>query len=244
LTADDIVEKAPGELVTAADREAEDLLRSGLTALLPGSRVVGEEAVSDDPSVMSILTEVGMTWLVDPVDGTSNFAAGREPFAVMVALLRDGMAVAAWILDPVSGVAAVAERGGGASYDGVRVRMPANHRKARELRGPALTRYLPPEVRIGVEAGRPQVGDVLPGRYCAGYEYAALLRDEQQFAMFWRGLPWDHAPGILIVEEAGGVAWHFDGVPFRAGELKHGLLVAQSQQTWSTIRSTLLAAVP
>jgi fructose-1,6-bisphosphatase/inositol monophosphatase family enzyme len=78
LAAGEITEKAPGELVTVADREAEDLLSAGLLRLLPGSVVVGEEAVADDPAVLRRLAADGPVWLVDPLDGTRNFATGRR----------------------------------------------------------------------------------------------------------------------------------------------------------------------
>ena len=71
-------------------------------ALLPGSAVVGEEAVAADPAMLDRLRDGGAVWLVDPVDGTANFAAGRGPFAVMVALLRERRTAAGWILDPRS----------------------------------------------------------------------------------------------------------------------------------------------
>ncbi len=90
LAAGEVHEKAPGELVTVADQESERLLTTGLMRLLPGSVVVGEEAVAADPQVLRHLDDAGPVWLVDPVDGTANFAAGRDPFAVMVALQRDG----------------------------------------------------------------------------------------------------------------------------------------------------------
>src|SRR4051794_10278381 len=90
LAQHEIEGKSPGELVTVADREAEALLAAGLAPLLPGSRVIGEEACSADPRLIDALGE-GIVWLVDPLDGTGNFAAGRPEFAVMVALLRDGI---------------------------------------------------------------------------------------------------------------------------------------------------------
>ena len=78
---------------------------------------------------------------------------------------------------------------------------------------------------------------------CAGYEYPAIVRDEQQFAFFWRMLPWDHAPGILFVEEAGGVAWHLDGTPYDPAGTGVGVLIAQNADIWQTVRSALLADV-
>jgi fructose-1,6-bisphosphatase/inositol monophosphatase family enzyme len=244
LTEDQIVAKGPGDLVTAADREAESLLAAALLALLPGSRVVGEEAASADPSLLSLVREKGDLWLVDPVDGTANFVAGQEPFAMMVALLRDGRTVASWILEPVPGSIAVAELGAGAYRDGVRVTAPTAQPPATELRGPSFTRHLPPGAGTAISRAGANIGGLLPGHNCAGYEYPAVVRDEQNFVFFWRTLPWDHAPGVLFVEEAGGVAWRPDGTPYQPGDGRTGLLAAQNQYVWDTVRTTLLADFP
>jgi fructose-1,6-bisphosphatase/inositol monophosphatase family enzyme len=233
LAPGDVASKAKGDPVTVADREAESALSAGLTALRPGSAVIGEEAAATDPSLLDRLRQPGEVWVVDPIDGTANFAAGKEPFALMVALLRDGVTVAGWILDPVHGSISVAQRGGGAYQDGVRVRTPAGHRAAYDLHGPAT---LP-------VASETAAAKVTTGHNCVGYEYPAIVRDEQQFALFGTTLPWDHAPGVLFVEEAGGVAWRLDGTPYRAGDDQSGLLVAQTQQVWDTVRATLLSRV-
>lgn len=243
LSTEEIHEKGPGDLVTVADREAELLLTPRLADLLPGSVVVGEEAVSADPSLMSHITGESPVWVVDPVDGTANFAAGREPFAMMVALIREGRTVASWILDPVGGTMATAELGGGAYLGGSQVVLDRRPRRAADLRGPAFTKYIPAEVREQIAGGAGAIGEVLRGHNCAGYEYPAIARDEQQFALFWRMLPWDHAPGTLLIEEAGGVAWHLDGTPYDPTKPRFGVLVAQSQEIWHTVRTTLLAAI-
>jgi fructose-1,6-bisphosphatase/inositol monophosphatase family enzyme len=244
LAEHEILEKSPGDLVTVADREAERLLEARLAELVPGSLVVGEEAVSSDPSLLSHLANEGTVWLVDPVDGTSNFAAGRAPFAMMVALLKAGRTVAAWILDPLEGAEATAELGSGAFVNGTRAAAPSGSRPAHELRGSVAARYLPPTARSAIAAAEGAVGEVLPGRNCAGYEYPAIARDDQQFAFFWRMLAWDHAPGVLFIEECGGTARHLDGSPYDPTAPGHGVLVAQNIDTWQAVRAGLFGALP
>src|SRR3546814_17285856 len=90
LAADEIREKRPGDLVTVADIEAEKRLTRQLTDLVPGSRVIGEEAIAGDEALLAAKASDGSVWIVDPVDGTANFAAGRTPFTVVVAYLLDG----------------------------------------------------------------------------------------------------------------------------------------------------------
>jgi fructose-1,6-bisphosphatase/inositol monophosphatase family enzyme len=233
LAPEEISSKGPGDPVTVADREAEAALSAGLTALRPGSAVVGEEAVASDPALRRRLREPGEVWVVDPIDGTTNFVAGREPFAVLVALVHDGVTVAAWLLEPVTGTMCVAERGAGAYLDGERVRTHTGHRAAYDLRGP-----------VGVIVSpSTSAAKVIAGHNCIGYEYPAIVRDEQQFALFGTTQPWDHAPGVLFLEEAGGVAWRLDGTPYRPGDDQSGLLVAQNQGVWDTVKATLATRV-
>ena len=239
LSEDEIDEKAPGDLVTVADRESERALTRGLTAILPGSAVVGEEAVAADPGRLDLLRGSGPVWVVDPVDGTNNFAAGRTPFAVMVAHLRGGEPVASWILDVVGDHLTVAEAGSGAYRDGVRVKTRTDDPVPAELRGVLSRRYLPPHLRDAAEAHAPGFAAVSDGHHCAGYEYPAVALDEQQFALFWRVLPWDHVPGSLIIREAGGVVRHLDGRDYDPVDAERGLLVAANEDIWYTVRDRL-----
>ncbi|MET0340006.1 MAG: inositol monophosphatase family protein [Polyangiales bacterium] len=241
LAAGDVVEKAPGELVTVADREAEHHLTARLAQLVPGVRVVGEEAVAADPSRLAGLGE-GSVFLVDPLDGTANFVAGTACFAVMVALLHEGETAAAWLLDPVTNVLARAERGAGAFLERERLTPDAHSPGVPMLRGAVLSKYMPPSLRTQVEARAPRLGEVLPGLHCAGAEYPALASGRQDFAVFYRTLPWDHAPGALLVSEAGGVAARYDGTPYRPAEDVRGLLVARNELVWGQVRDALLSA--
>jgi fructose-1,6-bisphosphatase/inositol monophosphatase family enzyme len=241
LDESDISEKAPGEVVTVADQRAEEIIGTGLRRLLPGSVVVGEEAVADDPGLLDHLGERGDVWLVDPVDGTANFAAGRHPFAMMVALLREGALTGAWILDPSGAELATAWAGQGTRLGERPVRTAVGAPSAGELRGAAMSQFLPRRQRESVEAGGRSVGELLPGLHCAGREYLDLLTGAQQFVLFWRTLPWDHAPGALLVREAGGVARRFDGTDYHPADDASGLLVAASDEIWWAVHDALLA---
>ncbi|SCL13779.1 fructose-1,6-bisphosphatase [Micromonospora rhizosphaerae] len=236
----EISEKAPGEVVTVADREAEQMISAGLRRLRPGSVVVGEEGVADDPELLRHVRGAGDVWLVDPIDGTSNFAAGRRPFALMVALLTDGELVASWVFDPLAGNLAAGRVGKGACLDGEAVRTTGPAPALGTLRGTANTRFLPPDTRRAVEAGGERIRELLPGQHCAGREYLDILTGAQQFVLFWRTLPWDHAPGALLVREAGGVARRFDGSDYHPADDGQGLLVAANEAVWNEVRAALL----
>jgi fructose-1,6-bisphosphatase/inositol monophosphatase family enzyme len=239
LAAEDVQQKSPGDLVTVADQESERALTRGLTALLPGSTVVGEEGVAAEPRLLERVGDDGPVWIVDPIDGTNNFAAGKTPFTVMVALARSGELVSSWILDVVGDHLTIAESGSGTYRDGVRVKTRTDDPGAATLRGVIAHRYLPPPLRSVAGANAPKLGGVSRGHHCAGYEYPAVATDEQQFALFWRILPWDHAPGVLIIREAGGAVRHLDGSAYRPTDREHGLLVASNDDVWHTVRDTL-----
>src|ERR1700722_9863503 len=118
----EIREKRPGDIVTVADVASEQRLASGLAKILPGVPVVGEEAVEADPSLVALIGRPGETcWIVDPLDGTANFAAGRDRFAMIVCLVHDAETIAGWILDVPHGRMAVARKGQGVTLDGVAV---------------------------------------------------------------------------------------------------------------------------
>jgi fructose-1,6-bisphosphatase/inositol monophosphatase family enzyme len=238
----DVQEKAPGEVVTVADRKAELIISAGLRDVLPGSTVVGEEGVAADPEVLRLLTRDGPVWLVDPVDGTANFAAGHGPFMMMVALLHDRVTEASWLLDPQTDRLAWARRGAGAYLDADRVTTAAaadGPPRPELLRGSVVSRFLPHPLRASVERRARRLGAVLPSVRCAGFEYPNIVEGSQDFAFFWRTLPWDHVPGTLFTEEAGGVVRRLDGSRYDPTDDRSGLLAAASQEIWDEVHGVL-----
>jgi len=238
----EVYEKQSGELVTVADVATEKALTRHLSALLPGSLVVGEEAVADDPTLLECLEQAAPVWLIDPIDGTANFAAGKPVFAVMVALVREGETLSAWIHDPVADRMLSAERGGGAWLAGRRLLAAAAAAPA-AMRGTLhASAYARPEIARLVQARRDRVGAIRSLR-CAGHEYLRLAEGHMHFSLFTRLMPWDHAPGSLIHEEAGGVARTLDGARYRATSYRaRGLLLAPDESSWQSLHDTLFGA--
>ena len=111
--------KAPGDVVTVADRAAEAMLTEALAAFEPALPVVGEEAAHADPSVQDALA--GDCWIVDPLDGTRNFARGEPPFGIIVARAEGGVARSGWIYDSLTGRFCAAHAGKGAFVDAERI---------------------------------------------------------------------------------------------------------------------------
>jgi len=230
LAASEIDNKAVDDVVTIADREAEALLTQRLSALLPEAAVVGEEAVFEDASVMERLKD-GLCWIVDPVDGTNNFAAGKPPFGVIVALADRGEILGGWILDCLSGRFCHAGLGTGAWIDGERI-------TAR------TTGESPPVAAISTifldDGARKKVLTHIAPHYrlvdiprCAAEQYPRLLLGTNDISVFNRTLPWDHAAGVLLLNEAGGKAARPDGSAYRADEYeRRDLIGASSPALW------------
>src|SRR3981189_2567521 len=140
LAKEDIRFKRPGDVVTVADVASELRLVDGLAKSPPGVPVVGEEAVEKDPGLVELIGRPGEAcWIVDPLDGTANFAAGKDRFAMIICLVQDRSAVAGWILDVSRGRMGVAHKGQGVAIDGAPVRgRPPD---------PPLLRFLGPKAR-------------------------------------------------------------------------------------------------
>ncbi len=234
LTAGDISEKKPGQLVTTADLEAERILTVQLGDLLPGSVVVGEEGVAAEPGRLDWVGGEEPVWVVDPVDGTQNFADGKPIFGTMVALLIEKRAAAAWIYEPVADRMASAELGSGAFIEGERMRVAAAvalDRMRGRLSGGTAKKL----------DGR--VGAIFNER-CAAYEYLAIASGAAHFALFRRLNPWDHAPGELLVREAGGFSQRLDGTPYVASEIDASLLLAPNAESWQALKALILELAP
>ncbi len=231
--------KSPGEIVTLADEESERLLAVRLGQLVPGAVMVGEEQFSSGPGLADALRH-RQVWLVDPLDGTANFVAGSPMWAVMVALVRQGMTCASWIWQPVAGHMYQAERGAGATRNGRTVVCGRAASKVADLRGSVLTRFLDETTTDRVDRNRHRFAAITPGTSSAGIDYPLLVDGGQDFVMFWRTLPWDHAPGALLVEESGGRVRRLDGNEYAPRQTSSGLLAASSPETWQEVRDALL----
>lgn len=227
LAAGDIREKKPGQLVTEADVAAEAVLSRRLTDLLPGSTVVGEEAVDADPDLLRRLEGQGVVWVIDPVDGTANFAQGNPRFAVIIALVVNGITRAGWIHDPVPDRMVIAEAGQGAWMAGRRLSV-LPHAPLDSLRGSVK------------RSGRLSSLVAQVGRKgSAAHDYLDLVTDELHFAHFKKLMPWDHAAGVLIHAEAGGYGRLLNAQPYQPVFCRAGLLLAPSEQSWRDLSALI-----
>ncbi|QFU91414.1 inositol monophosphatase family protein [Amycolatopsis sp. YIM 10] len=217
------------DVVTAVDRESERFVRARLAELRPGEPVLGEEDGGE-------VADGGVTWVVDPIDGTVNFLYGFPWFAVSLAAQVDGVSVAGAVVEPVSGRRWTATRGGGARLDGRLLRVGAPERlelalvgtgfaydRERRLRQAGLAQSLLGRVRDLRRAGAASLD------LCA---VAAGWTD----AYFEHGLHrWDWAAGALVAAEAGAVV----GLPGEEPELGEDLTFAAAPPIADALRKAL-----
>jgi len=237
LSESDVVSKASDDVVTVADHEAEAILTEGLSALLPEATVVGEEATYADPSLNERLGDA-LCWIVDPLDGTNNFAAGKPPFGVIVALAERGETIGGWILDVLTGRFCHAVRGQGAFADGERITAVTSGAQ-------------PPIAAISLVFADPARREALKTQIaphytcvdiprCAAEQWPRLALGINDLSIFERTLAWDHAAGVLLLNEAGGKAARPDDRPYRVDEHQlPGLIGASSPALWDELASRL-----
>lgn len=232
LSSNEIVEKAKDELMTVADREAEVMLNEGLAAIDASLAMVGEEAAHADPAVLAGLHQD--CWIVDPIDGTHNFAHGRPPFGILLARCAGGICQSGWIYDCLSGRFCAAHLHQGAYVNGNRITAQTSG----EVRPVAAisTIFLDPTRRTAVKTHIAPHYRVVDTPRCAAEQYPRLALGENDVSLFERTLAWDHAAGVLWLNEAGGKAARPDGSPYRVDEPERsGLIGAASPALWDEL---------
>lgn len=232
LGAGEIIEKAADDLVTIADRESEAILAERLAALLPEAAIVGEEATFADPTLMERLGDA-LCWIIDPVDGTANFAAGKPPFGILIALAEAGETIAGWIYDPLTGRLCHAGLGAGAFIDGERI----SARSSGEVPpiGAISLLFADPERRAALSAHIAPHYRLVDIPRCAAEQYPRLVLGVNDVSVFERTLAWDHAAGVLFLGEAGGKAAREDGSPYRVDDQRRGMIAAASPALWDDL---------
>jgi fructose-1,6-bisphosphatase/inositol monophosphatase family enzyme len=234
LDAGEIHEKNPGDLVTAADHEAEVLITAALLEAYPGTVVLGEEAYAHDKSLLARFSAAEHAFTVDPVDGTKNFVHGSKDHAVMVAEIRAGEVTRSWIWHPQHRTSYVAELGAGAYRT-------ASNGTPERLARPAAPGA--PSKWRAVTSRRSWVGYELDGLrpleltwVCCGVDYPRLVEGLADAVLYGHANAWDHAPGALLLSESGGHHGTIDGRAYdpRSPE-RPGLIAAADRATYDAL---------
>ena len=231
----DVERKGPVDLVTRVDREAQNLLLEGLAQHFPGERVVAEEGDTGrwQPSEDA--------WLVDPLDGTTNFVHGLPFFAVSLARVREGRVDLGIVHAPYLRETFWARRGGGAELNA----RPLHVATRTSLDAALLATGFPYDIRTNPHNNLAQWAHLAVRcrglRRCGSAALDLAYVAAGRFDGYWeyRLRPWDLAAGALLVEEAGGVVTHPSG---RADTLSSGDVVAANPILHAQLCAALRAA--
>jgi len=199
--------KGPANFVSAADRRAEETLYTELAKARPGYGFLGEEGGIREGA------DKTHTWIVDPLDGTTNFLHGIPQFCISIGLEREGTMVAGVIYNPANEELFVAERGKGAFLNDQRIRVAARKRLADAVIACGLPHLGRPNIALG-QRETSAVQEKVAGlrRFGAAALDLAWVAAGRSDGFWEMGLsPWDMCAGALLVREAGGLVGDFSG---------------------------------
>lgn len=227
------------DLVTEADTAVEALLTREILRMYPHALVVGEEAATADPNLQGRIAKAELAFVLDPLDGTWNFAHGLPLFGTIVAATRFGKPVFGLLYDPVSDDWIVADEGTPAHlarHTGAErpVHMPGGG-PLDALSGYVQLYLVPEEKRAELAACLPEFA-LTTSLHCSCHHYRTLAQGGMDFSLSSNPKPWDHAAGVLICQQAGGVARRLDGAEYDAGTDDGYVLTAPDEESWRRLR--------
>ncbi|WP_299566819.1 inositol monophosphatase [uncultured Sulfitobacter sp.] len=240
LSSSDIRTKSHADdLVTDADTMAEAMIARALQIAFPDAIVIGEEAAAADPGLLEGMEKAQLAFLVDPVDGTWNFAHGIALFGVIVSATRYGKPVFGMIYDPVADDWAIAEEDGVAElarpFGATRALRVAMGKPLEELSGNIPLHMFAKDMQHQLAASFPSFKRVTNMR-CSAHEYRLLAQGHMDFLLTASMHPWDHAAGALVAARAGAHVEMLDGGPYTANRQTGHLLVAPDKTTWNRLK--------
>ncbi|EJC66605.1 inositol monophosphatase/fructose-1,6-bisphosphatase family protein [Rhizobium leguminosarum bv. viciae WSM1455] len=244
LRATEVSEKTSAiDLVTQADLLAEHRITAALRERFPAALVVGEEAYDADRSVVPALADAELAFVIDPVDGTFNFAAGLPVFGTILAVTIKGETVAGIIHDPVLGDTVTAIKGAGTfltRQDGQSTKLQvAEPASLNQMVGGMSWGHMDEPDRSRICANMAKIRMTFAFN-CSAYEYWMVASGKLHFIGHTKLMPWDHLAGVLAHQEAGGHTAKFDGTPYRPGETTGGIISAPDKESWQLIRREIV----
>ncbi len=232
------------DVFSEADQAAEDRTTEALLTMFPDALIVGEERTGNDPGIIQKMADAPIAFLIDPIDGTKNFTSGLPLFGMMIAGLSYGEITLAAIHDPITGGTATALRGAGSwlrqsglSDQRLRVSPPCAPSQMNIVAG---TNFLPPTLRPTVQRNLSKFGMNF-WLHCAAHEYRLAASGNCELLVYNKLMPWDHAAGWLLHQEAGGYSAHFDGSAYKPFHTTGGLICAPDPDSWQAARNCLFS---
>jgi len=233
-------------LVTNMDVHVQSLITERVLALLPGSRVVGEEGIHKQPDTDPVSTESGSayTWVIDPIDGTSNYVRDIGCSVISIGLFKNGTPYAGVVYNPYRDEMFSGAMGHGAFLNGKRIEVSSRdfpHGHLCSAMSLYKKEYAPPCFRI-IEKVYAESDDLR--RFgSAAYELCMLAAGRIELYFEIRLSPWDAAAAYPIITEAGGFieCLHQEGFPV---DRPFPLIAANSKESFSRLKEIVLSEIP
>ncbi|MDB4837881.1 inositol monophosphatase [Marinomonas sp.] len=236
------------DLVTVADTACEIFITEQIQYHFPSWEVVGEEATAQDASITNRIQHADTCVIIDPIDGTWNYAHGIPDFGIILAVVEKGITQFGLLYDPVNDDWIFSNRTEGTFFQ--RTSLAEQHTLATPAQAP-LSLKITPKKELGSLAGIMSIHSYsgekkkhfalqathfarinnLPS--CPAYRQLSLGHFD--FSLTYKMLPWDHAAGVLIYTEAGGVCRPLSGEEYQPSMLQGEMLATQSEELWQTI---------
>ena len=232
LASKKINEATQRDIKLELDVRCQRKIESMLSKAHPEIAVLGEEENAGD-------VESELRWVVDPIDGTVNFTEGKSTFCMMLVLVLGGQSVMSWIHDPLTGLTTIAEKGAGAERNGERLPRPIVP-ALDQMKGQINPGFFPKADRGRLYSQISRRIKTFASLRCAGHDFLGLATGHHHFSVYRRLWTWDHAPGVLIFREVGGVSERLDGGEYRVIDRVEGLLSAPDRDSWEVLRRLLL----
>ena len=236
------------DLVTVADKASEAFITTEIQHAFPDWEIVGEEAVAENPSTTDKIATADTCVIIDPIDGTWNYAHGLSDFGIILAVVVEGVTRFGLLYDPVNDDWIYANLGEGTFFQ--RTAMNEKGKYQRPAQAP-LPLYITAEPELDKLAGIMSVNSYKGQRKqdfafkaarfvrinnlpsCPAYRQIA--QGNFHFSLTYKMLPWDHAAGVLVHTEAGGICRTLDGKEYSPTMLDGEMLAAQSEQQWQEL---------
>ena len=228
LKKEDIKYKNGSDLVTSADIAAEIELKKNLLKIIPSSNFIGEEEYAGNEKILNFYQENSYCWTVDPIDGTTNFAKGRDKFAIMIALTFKEKILYSWIYKPLTKIMCNAIYNEGAFINNTKIETKSVDSLNKAI-GSISTKYWEAKDWNKIKLLKNEFAAVNSHR-CIGYEYVNIAEGKRNFAILSKLSPWDHIPGILFVRESGGSDIDFNNQQYDFTSKNKNLIVGNSKE--------------
>lgn len=247
LTSGQIATKSgPADLVTEADTAAEALIARAILRLFPNALVLGEESAARDAKSRDAAAAAELAFIIDPVDGTWNFAHGVPLFGVILSATRFGKPIFGMLYDPITDDWITAAEDGPALQSEIarpskRLATAAGGALS-SLSGIAHSSLMSAAHQAAFAPLTPAFARVNSLR-CSCHEYRLLAQGAVDFTLSGMLNPWDHAAGAFITTRAGGVARFLDGEDYDIARTEGYLLCAANETTWQAVRDHIGSAL-